>query len=81
MRTQSIIMVAMPAGLGGGLSVTLNALNPVLATGSGGVPLRSRPGGSLNVVSIIEDRLVSSLRVLVRPYFCHRDSGRSTRAL
>jgi len=36
---RSVITVAVPAGLGESLSLALNALNPVPATGGGGVPL------------------------------------------
>jgi len=36
------------ARLGGSMSVALNALTPVLATGGGGVLLRSRPRDSLD---------------------------------
>ena len=51
----------MPAGLGGNFSVALNALNLVLATGGEGAPLRLRQVGSLDVTSVVEDCLVSSL--------------------
>ena len=60
MGARAIIMFAVPAGLGGNLSIALNALNPILAAGGGGAPFRSRRVGSLNVISIIEARLVLS---------------------
>jgi hypothetical protein len=48
-----IIMLVVLAGLGGNLSVALNALDPVLTAGSGGASLRSRLVGSLDATSII----------------------------
>jgi len=69
MGAQSIIMVAVPAGLGGSLLVALNALNPVLAIGGGGTPWRSRPVGSLDIVSIIDDGRASSLSAFARHNF------------
>jgi len=53
--TRSIITVVVSIGLGGSLSAALNALGPVLAAGGGRVALCSRPIGSLDVVSVIED--------------------------
>jgi len=61
MGARSIITFPVPAGLGGSLSVALNALNPVPAVGGGGALLRSRLADSLDAISVIKDLLASSL--------------------
>jgi len=55
MGARPIITVVVLVGLGGSLSAALNALDSIPAAGGGCALLRSRPVGSLDVVSIIED--------------------------
>ena len=56
-----IITFTVPAGLGGNLSVTLNALDPVPAAGGRGASLRSRLVDLLDGNSVVEDCVVLSL--------------------
>ena len=48
MGARSPIMLLVAIGLGGSMSVALNALDSVPAIGGGGTLLRSRPADSLD---------------------------------
>ena len=54
------IMFPVTIGLGGSMAVTLNALASVPMTGGGGALLCSRPVDSLDAISIIDGRWLSS---------------------
>jgi len=56
----SPITLPVTVGLGGSMAVALNALAFVPETGGGGVLLRSRPVNSLDAISIIDSRWLSS---------------------
>jgi hypothetical protein len=56
----SPITLPMTVGLGGSMAVTLNALASVPMTGGGGALLCSRPVDSLDAISIIDGRWLSS---------------------
>ena len=73
MAAHSPITLPVTVGLGGSTPVTLNALASVPVTGSGGTLSRSRPADSLDVVSVINGRRLSSTWPFARPYFRIRD--------
>jgi len=73
---RSPIMLPVTVGLGGSMTVALNALASVPATGGGGTLLRSRLSNSLNALSVIDGHWLSSLEPFARPYFRARGWGR-----
>ena len=58
------------------MSVALNVLASVPATGCGGALLRSRPADLLDALSVIDDRWLSSPGPFARPYFRTQGQGR-----